>query len=264
MAHRQLACVAAVVGALMLLTDSTAAQQPTPRPRGRVPETAARNIQEALSAYAGGDDQAVERWLTTPAGRASLPYVAAGVINDPTPWHRAKPAFLLEVAKIVATASSAVSREIYLVRYRTPDMLITGAELVAARPTPLGADASEDAFELTWYQAALGLASNCSSTGCSRRSSTSLRSGFESRLRGGSSRALGFRCNGRSPPRASVASRRSTARRSSKASVRAGARCRPTRPLRCSRTRRHRRRRAPKRWCAARFCSSGSVAVPRR
>lgn len=147
----------AAFGSLTLaVTAVLSAQQPPSRTRPRIPSTAERSIVDAFNAYAGGDDFAVERWASTPMARSASSYVELVIGRDGTPWSRARPAFLLEVA--AAMTSAASSRDVYFSSFRIPNYLKTGMSLVVSRPSQVGAEPLEDRFELLWLQAALGVA----------------------------------------------------------------------------------------------------------
>jgi tetratricopeptide (TPR) repeat protein len=125
-----------------------AAQQTSSRNRPRIPVEAERALQEAMAAYAAGDDTAAQRWTATAATPATLAYLEFTSAQDRGPWSRSKPAFLLEVAAAVRVSH----------RYRVPNLLKAGMSLMVSRPSAPGVDAVEDRFEVIWHQAALGLA----------------------------------------------------------------------------------------------------------
>jgi tetratricopeptide (TPR) repeat protein len=129
---------------------SAAAQQSSSRNRIRVQPSLERSIHEVLAAYEGGDDRAVERWVTSQQGRSSLASLETVIVMDTTPWRRAKPAFVLE-AVVAMTGTRTLSS-------RAASLLTAGAAQMAGRPTPLGVNPEEDRFELLWYQAAIGVA----------------------------------------------------------------------------------------------------------
>jgi hypothetical protein len=120
-------------------------------------------INEVLKAYAEGDDLAVEGWLRTPEAGWSLSSIDRVVAQPVVPWSRARAAFLLEVAVGTMTPRDGqlgardLAMGLMLTR-RTDSLLLVGANLVARRPAPLGADPVKDRFEVLWHQAALGVA----------------------------------------------------------------------------------------------------------
>jgi hypothetical protein len=131
----------AVCGLAMLGIVSAIA---APQTRGRdrvVPPQVVRGINDALTAYEGGDDLAVERLFAASIG-PSTPYLDT-VLAQPAPWSRARAAFLLEVA--------------IQQRFGPGNLLTAGRLMITARPARLGADAREDRFEVLWHQAAIGL-----------------------------------------------------------------------------------------------------------
>ena len=136
-----------VLTALTFDVAVTSAQQ-----RGRpvrVPPAMEQSILAVLGSYTDGDDQAIERWLSTPKLTQSVArYVEAVLTQNKRPWNRSTPAFVLEVATRLMDSTG----------YAVPDLLKLGWNLMLSRPTPLGADASEDRFELLWHQTALAIA----------------------------------------------------------------------------------------------------------
>jgi len=110
-------------------------------PSSRMPATAEENIQSVLDAYSGGDDLAVERWLTGAGALSNARYVEA-FMAKPMPWSRARAAFVLEVA---------------LKQFPRTSLLPLGQSLVMARPSAFGANPDEDRFEILWHQLAIAL-----------------------------------------------------------------------------------------------------------
>ena len=137
-----------LAGVLALGSGSFVGAQRKPDERLRIPAAAAKSLQDALTAYASGDDLAVERWLSGFRGVTHLAYLELVIERDTTPWRRSTPAFLLEVAAALDGARAL----------RVPDVLKAGLSRMVSRPTALGADPLEDRFELLWHQAALGVA----------------------------------------------------------------------------------------------------------
>ena len=101
--------------------------------------------------YAAGDRDVVRRTLRT--GRDVR--LLQAPIDDKKlrrwlgPWDRTKAAFLLELADAEAELSA---------HHMTA--LSTGRVYVMSRPTPLGQNAADDAFEAAWHRMALGLLQN--------------------------------------------------------------------------------------------------------
>jgi hypothetical protein len=149
MARRGVVILACAVAAGWI-PGPVAAQLPASRNRLRIPPSVERNIHDVLAAYEGGDDRAVERWVASQQGRSSLPYLETVMLQDTTPWRRAKPAFVLE-AVVAMTGTRTLS-------FRATSLLTAGAAQMVSRPTPIGADPAEDRFELLWHQTAIGLA----------------------------------------------------------------------------------------------------------
>lgn len=123
-----------------------AADQQASRDRPRIPAALESTMQEAIAAYASGDDLAAQRWTASAASPTTLAYLEHIVTRQP--WARSMPAFLLEVAAAVRAAHA----------YRVPSLLKAGLSMVISRPAGLGADSAEDRFEIVWHQAALGVA----------------------------------------------------------------------------------------------------------
>jgi tetratricopeptide (TPR) repeat protein len=139
---------AVAVGVLAAGTIALSAEQRRPADRARVTPAEAQRLEEAMTAYAGGDDRAAERWIASARGLANLAQLDLVVRRASTTWQRSTPAFVLEVAAVIQDART----------FRVPDLLKLGQSLIVGRPAAWGADAAEDRFELLWHQAALGVA----------------------------------------------------------------------------------------------------------
>jgi hypothetical protein len=126
-------------------TVPAAAEQRPFRDRAPIPPAVEQRIEQALAAYAAGDDRAPARLV---AGRPNLAQVERVLTRDGRPWAPALPAFVLELVAELPKADA----------FRAPSLLKVGWALMVIRPTPLGADPDEDRFEILWHQAALGLA----------------------------------------------------------------------------------------------------------
>jgi tetratricopeptide (TPR) repeat protein len=99
-------------------------------------------------AYAAGDRDIVRRTLRTGGDVRALqaPMDDKRLRRWLGPWDRTKAAFLLELADAEAELSA---------HHMTA--IATGRAYVMGRPTPLGQNATEDAFEAAWHRMALGL-----------------------------------------------------------------------------------------------------------
>lgn len=99
--------------------------------------------------YAAGDHDIVASALVTGADFQALnpPRDDRRIRRWLGPWDRKKAAFLLEFAG----AERLISRAHFLTA------IAAGREYISSRPSPPGQDPVEDAFELAWHQAALGL-----------------------------------------------------------------------------------------------------------
>jgi hypothetical protein len=106
-----------------------------------------------LAAYAGGDLDVLSETLVNGKQMMEFHYslaAALAVKDDPKlkrPWTRARPAFLLEAAIF---ASQHFKQDVV-------PSVSAGRLVVMKRPTPLGVDPSEDAFEVLWHRLALAL-----------------------------------------------------------------------------------------------------------
>ena len=99
-------------------------------------------------AYAAGDRDVVRRTLRTGGDVRTLqpPMDDKRLRRWLGPWDRTKAAFLLELADAEAELSA-----------HSRTALATGRAYVMSRPTPLGQNAADDAFEAAWHRMALGL-----------------------------------------------------------------------------------------------------------
>jgi hypothetical protein len=149
MTRRQILFVA---GGLLVISASLIAAPQANTRRRPVPPAVEKNIQETLAAYGAGDDLAVEPWVTSAAGIAALPHIEA-VVAGTGPWSRVRAAFLLEVA-----AASFPPGGLHPRVFGVFSLLLAGGRWVMARPRPLGADPTEDRFEVLWHHTAVGLA----------------------------------------------------------------------------------------------------------
>jgi tetratricopeptide (TPR) repeat protein len=132
---------ALLLAACAVCTPAARAQSASPRPK--------LSFDELYQRYAGGDHDIVASALVTGEDFQALnpPRDDRRVRRWLGTWDRRKAAFLLEFAG----AERLLSRGHFLTA------LAAGREYVSSRPSPPGQDPAEDAFELAWHQAALGL-----------------------------------------------------------------------------------------------------------
>jgi hypothetical protein len=124
---------------------------------GAVPPSIAANVQLAFSSYAGGDDLAVERWLSTPQGAANLPYVERILLANQPAWSRSIAAFLIECAAARWRSGPGQGGVLQANPSRGLALLPSARVYVMSRPAALGADPAEDRFEILWHQIAIGI-----------------------------------------------------------------------------------------------------------
>jgi hypothetical protein len=140
-----------VLGGLRLLTAACclsvgvasllAAPQSSTRERVRVPGAFEKAMEDAIAAYAGGDDSAADRWMSTSVRSRTAADHAEAVLAKPVPWSPARAAFALEVAALHGLRESP--------------LFSIGRDMVMARPTPLGADSAGDRFEIQFHHTAI-------------------------------------------------------------------------------------------------------------
>jgi tetratricopeptide (TPR) repeat protein len=118
------------------------------RAQGSVPKAP---FDRLFRAYAAGDRDVVRRTLRTGLDVRALraPMGEKKLRAWLGPWDRTKAAFLLELADAEAELSA---------QHMTT--IATGRLYVMSRPTPLGQNAADDAFEAAWHRMALGLLQN--------------------------------------------------------------------------------------------------------
>jgi hypothetical protein len=103
------------------------------------------NVEDVLSAYIGGDDLAVERWLTRDKVLPDITKVVQSVSRG-VRWNPSVAAFLLEMAVRTSDVDQVST------------LLAAGGSMVTGRPASLGVNPVEDRFEVLWHHTALGVA----------------------------------------------------------------------------------------------------------
>jgi hypothetical protein len=115
------------------------------------PEVAARRaeLEQVLDQYIAGDHDIVTRTLQKPDSitRSALRLLLS---DKEEVWQRGRAAFALELAAIASSGSAGFSFDIDLYTRYSRDIL-------ARRPTPIGANATDDRFELLGHEVALAL-----------------------------------------------------------------------------------------------------------
>jgi len=115
------------------------------------PEVAARRaeLEQVLDQYIAGDHDIVTRTLQKPDSitRSALRLLLS---DKEAVWQRGRAAFALELAAIASSGSAGFSFDIDLYTRYSRDIL-------ARRPTPIGANATDDRFELLGHEVALAL-----------------------------------------------------------------------------------------------------------
>jgi tetratricopeptide (TPR) repeat protein len=131
-------CVAAIALGVTASAWVQAARQSDARGRTNDPAIIERDLEDAIAAYAGGDDNAVVRWTASPVTRTRVT-VTMAALAGPAPWNPARAAFALELADTL----------------REPALFTTARSMVFGRPAPLGADLHGDRFEVLFHHAAI-------------------------------------------------------------------------------------------------------------
>jgi tetratricopeptide (TPR) repeat protein len=133
---RGVPCLVAITLAVIAGASVLVAHQSSGRTND--PAAVERDLEDAISAYAGGDDNAVMHWMTPSISRTRVTALMA-VLARPASWSPARAAFLLELANAL----------------REPALFTTARSVVVGRPAPLGADPAGDRFEVLFHHAAI-------------------------------------------------------------------------------------------------------------
>ena len=173
-----LASFVLVAGAASPRANSTAQQRPPQsQRRPTIPPEHLQELKRLLAAYVAGDDSVAAQVLRLGAsGRMSNPnrIMVVGpidleglrglrgtmgstelaaleqVLTDASePWSRVRASFPLAIA--FAASSAAADRG------AISGLLRLGQRVLASRPTPVGADAVDDRFEILWHQTAIAM-----------------------------------------------------------------------------------------------------------
>jgi hypothetical protein len=136
----------AVVVSLPSFTRLMGSQGVPPTPRIT---TADVDVDRVFAQYARGDYAAIEVAYTTPD---SFPQTVERFSGQVRAWRRdwrpVRATFFLEMAIAARNAGSPTAVQV---------ILSVGGTFVIQRPKVLGSDPREDAFEITWHKAAIGL-----------------------------------------------------------------------------------------------------------
>jgi tetratricopeptide (TPR) repeat protein len=146
----------ALIAVCLQAADRPAAQTQTTVIMGSgvvPPKQDPKFFEQLLAAYAAGDLDVLAKTLVDGVRAREFHYSLTAALkleNDPKtshPWGRARSAFLLEVAIFASTH----------VRQDAVPSISAGRLMMMKRPTRLGLNPDEDAFELLWHQIALGV-----------------------------------------------------------------------------------------------------------
>jgi tetratricopeptide (TPR) repeat protein len=128
----------AIVLAVTAGASVLAAPQSNSRGRTDDPAAVERALEDAISAYAGGDDNAVDRWMAPSVSRTRVTATIAALAR-PAPWSPSRAAFALELANAL----------------REPALFTAARSMVTRRPAPLGVDPAGDRFEVLFHHSAI-------------------------------------------------------------------------------------------------------------
>ena len=131
---------------ILLAAGGSIVAAPQSRASVPVPGPAAvdKALEDAISAYSAGDDDAVDRWMSMAhlSPRVHYTRFEAAMVRA-APWSRARAAFVLEVAVRNGIGESQLS--------------LIGRSMVIARSTALGTDPADDQFEILLHHVTIGL-----------------------------------------------------------------------------------------------------------